>query len=298
MDVVELQRVALEESKAEDERTRQAYQEALQELSSKAAHKASGGTLRPKLLLAHDRLLDTLALLAGNEPDRPHSEAKELIREALEAVTDAEIATENGVMLDKIVRQMRVRRAAEADLEPPLHVDHHADKEGRDAPVREVRRQEMRRPSTSQAISVPELRPVSDPGGKRGEAMPTQPRGMTPPAIMSNPSALFKKPEEIEREYRTPTPLGGGTTKLRGKGRGVMAVTRMMPLRSVNDWVNTATKHPKKGITSAKELREAAEAGKELVVEQNMGLDPRSLQAGKRPLPPITPEIEPPVTPE
>ena len=172
-------------------------------------------------------------------------------------------------MMDKVVRGIRVRVAAEAPLEPMLHVDHHADNEARGAPSREIqapvlRRADMRRPSTSSVEgTLPSL--AGSTVAEGGTAV-----GAPPAAIRGPSSKLFLSQEEMQE--RAATAQSGARGKMRSKARGVMAVGRMVPkqaLRSVDDWVNTATK--------------------------NKQAPPPKLD--KRPLPPITPELEPPVTP-
>jgi len=299
LDVVELQREALESEKEEAERSRLAYQHALRVLEEQDASLLEKESLRSTLISAHESLVDALSLLRGREPNKPHSEAKEELREALFSVADAELASQNEAMMDKVVRGIRIKlAAAEGALEPPLHVDHHADHHA--APIREVpapalRRVDMRRPSTSSldgglsslglALGGAGVATGEQPhaaAAAAGTALSlglVPPRGMTPPALMAPSSKLFMTPQEMQERAATSQGDRAGW----GKARGIMAVGRMVPkqaLRSVDDWVNAATKKKPAGTKPPPPAVGKLEG-----------------KLDKRPLPPITPELEPPITP-
>jgi len=273
MDVVEVQRVALEESIQEERQYREAYQE--MKLALSKVEKETGQldafkeNIRPELIETHQNILDVFKIL---EPNGSAGREDEVA-----ASSEVEIATRNHALLEQILRKLRMKRerSPSPDRRDPLnhleevtHVDMHADKAHRSTPPR--------RPQTQGGVSLKQV-PIT------GTLPISNPRIQQ---AMSNPSALFNSPSGLNNSPVPAPATWGRARSTRGKIGAIGAITGALPSvsgnrvapRTVDDWAKHAT--------NSKPKIDRIEVGGDLA----------GLKA-TRPLPPITPELEPPITP-
>jgi hypothetical protein len=288
MDVVELQRAAIEESIQEQEQNRRAYEEAVRLLEAQEREKGQGSELRAGLLFANERLREVFVIVSSGTG--LYGQENEVA--GLETSTEKEIQKQNGLLLDRVARLLRLRDSQGLLMQ----VDFHHGKEGRKAAPRSPSPGAVdvnRRPATSQGLPVPR---------------PLQASNIPTPNPLLKKGALFK-PALLDSPAQVGM-IGGSDMRGRGRSRGNGGVVGMVNtiksqgarvLRSVDEWVGhtagnkAGTKSSGKERQASTELRETRSLGS----SGRLGPSASPALTPLRPLPPIavTPELEPPITP-